>query len=138
MYLAASSLPRRPGPRPSRRSSERNLTWARMFSGLMEASAALTAGGMFWARAATEKARREAVTAVERRVGKVVLLRDWASSLRRSSVRTSLTAFLPGHMVLFPGGCIRLQREDPLKADLRYCASAACNGVILICLGAWG
>src|SRR5271156_994227 len=75
MYWAAISLPRRPGPRPSRRSSARKRTWARIFSGSMEASAALTAGGMVWASALMERARNEAAREADGRMRiKFVLL----------------------------------------------------------------
>src|SRR5271168_704680 len=68
MYLAASSLPRRPGPRPSRRSSARNRTWARIFSGSTEASAAWTAGGIAWAFVGVEELNTRARSDAERRV----------------------------------------------------------------------
>src|SRR3981189_3400936 len=68
MYWAAISLPRRPGPRPSRRSSERNLTWARIFSGSIEASAALTAGGMVWAGAMAAMESRDAARVTTERM----------------------------------------------------------------------
>src|ERR1700758_3861105 len=93
MYWAAISLPRRPGPRPSRRSSARNLTWARIFSGSMEASAALTAGGMVWAGALAEMVSRNAASATAKRIWdwiegngfgllKLLLLRNKSNCIR--------------------------------------------------------
>src|SRR5882724_1259166 len=52
MYSVASSPPRTPTPRPSRRSLERNLTWARMRSPVISSA---------WARIReTEQKRTEA------------------------------------------------------------------------------
>ncbi len=45
MYSAASWSPRVPGPRPSSRSSDRNRTWARIFSASMDSAAARAADG---------------------------------------------------------------------------------------------
>src|SRR5271170_5597469 len=68
MYFAAISLPRNPGPRPSSRSSARNLTCARIFSPSIDASAAFTAGGMDCAISAPERQKTEATTATAKRI----------------------------------------------------------------------